>query len=131
MNPIRLKLAVVLAVAIALVAIGLVQWKHRDGLSIPDEKVAGVELLAKTQSGPGYFHAANESTAEDGGPWITPDEANAQLDRVVSVRKLSGAGMEKVKLLVSKLTEPHPSRLVGGERIPLVRLNLALDEIKE
>jgi len=130
----RLKIITILVTLVALLGIGIVRYgKILDerALKIPDEKAAGVELLAKTQSGPGYFHDGKESSPEGDGPWITPDEANAQLERVVAERKFSAGQMDKVKQLITKLTEPHPSRLVGTDRIPLVRLNLALDEIKE
>ena len=99
---------------------------------IPDEKrVAMIELEDK-QSGPGYFHA-EEGTAPDeqGVLWIAPDKAAAQIERVLHERKLGDADhageREKLVKLIDELSEEHPSRTVGGSRVNVARLNVALD----
>jgi len=132
----RLILFAVAVVTAAVLAVGswLVWFQKDRNPPIPDEKEAGVALLATTLTGPGYFHGPDrpaETLLGEGGPWIAPQDALDQLERVSRTRGYAAARTEKVKELIEKLTEPHPSRVVGGERIQLVRLNLALDQLKE
>lgn len=130
------KRSIILAITIAVVllAIGNAWFRHNRNLNIPDEKKAGVALLAETLTGPRYFqgpeHPSDFLTGE-GGPWIAPEDAMKQVERVAQERRYDAAQTEKLKKLIEKLTEPHPSRVVGGDRIQLVRLNLALDQLKE
>jgi K+-transporting ATPase c subunit len=103
---------------------------HRQRFVVPDEKAAGVALLAEKLDGPGYFHASSPKEAgpfDEGGPWISVEEAEMQVPRVVTERHLSPEKAATIKELISQLAEPHPSRTIGGERVALVRLNLALD----
>ncbi|MCW1926254.1 potassium-transporting ATPase subunit C [Luteolibacter arcticus] len=95
---------------------------------IPDEKrVAMIELEDK-QSGPGYFHAeADAQPDEQGIRWIAPDKAAAQIDRVIRERKLEEVEREKLARLIDEVSELHPSRTVGGSRVNVARLNVALD----
>jgi len=132
----RLILFAVVVVSAALLAVGswFVWFQKGRNPPIPDEKEAGVVLLAKTLTGPGYFHGPDRPTETllgEGGPWIAPQDALDQLERVTRTRGYDAARTEKAKRLIEELTEPHPSRVVGGERIQLVRLNLALDQLKE
>ena len=127
-------LIAVVAAVILLIGAGCYFFTHRDRWIIPNEKEAGVALLAEKLTGPGYFHqvdTASEFSQGEGGPWIAPGSALDQVDRIVRERKFDRVRTEKLKRLIGKLTEPHPSRVVGGERIQLVRLNLALDQLKE
>ncbi|MEO5914410.1 MAG: hypothetical protein ABIS50_09275 [Luteolibacter sp.] len=100
-------------------------------LPVPDEKVAAMELLAEKLSGPRYFHAPVSGIQDVNGPWIDVDEARQQQDRVIQERKLDAGQREELNRLISRLTEPQPARMVGGYRIQLERLNLALDGIKK
>lgn len=131
MNAHRLKLLVSAVAVIALTEAGVLWWTYRpQPLMIPNEKTAGVALLASTQQGAGYFHTASGAADEPNGPWIRFHEVQAQTDRVIRERNFSPQKIEQLQKLIAKLTEDHPSRAVGGERLQLVRLNLALDEIK-
>ena len=86
-----------------------------------------IELNDK-QSGPGYFHAdAGVQPDEQGILWIEPDKAAGQIDRVLRERKLDEGEREKLTKLVNETSEPYPSRTVGGNRVNLTRLNVALD----
>jgi len=104
---------------------------HQHDHPVPDEKSAGVALLAKQQAGPGYFHEvkADPTPFDTGGPWIALDEVQRQKERVVRERKMDEAQAKALDQLISQLSETHPSRAVGGERIQLVKLNLALDKL--
>ncbi|MFD0892592.1 potassium-transporting ATPase subunit C [Luteolibacter ambystomatis] len=131
----RLKIITILVTLAALLVISIVRYgKILDerALEIPDEKAAGMELLTRKLSGPGYFQDVTKNPGAvtgDEGPWITPDEARSQFDRVVNERKFGGDQSDQVRKLIEKLTEPHPSRLVGSDRINLNKLNLAVDQI--
>jgi hypothetical protein len=96
---------------------------------IPDEKAVAQELLEAKLSGPRYFQLG-DSSAELPGPYITPAQARAQIDRVIAERKLDAGQREKVELIIKELTEPSPSRMVGTERLNVLKLNLAIDEMK-
>ena len=132
------KRSIILAITIAfLFAIGVASfvWFRNDrSFKILDEKKVGVALLAETLTGPRYFqepeHPA-EFLSGEGGPWIAPEDAMKQAGRVAQERRYDAAQTEKLKTLIEKLTEAHPSRVIGGDRIQLVRLNLALDQLKE
>lgn len=133
------KRSIILAITIAfiLLAIGIawfVWFRNDRNFKILDEKKVGVALLAETLTGPAYFHEPEHSSeflSGEGGPWIAPEDAMSQVERVVQERHFDPVQTEKVKKLIEKLTEQHPSRVVGGDRIQLVRLNLALDQLKE
>lgn len=104
--------------------------RHRPRFAVPDEKVAGVALLAEKLAGPGYFHASavkEPGPFEEGGPWIGVEDAQMQVPRVVMERHLDMEKAAAIKQLISQLAEAHPSRTIGGERVNLVRLNLAVD----
>jgi len=125
---------VVLIVTVFAVAAAIVCYRgHRDPHPVSQgEEVAVAErLLAEKLSGPRYFNVPVSATREEGGPWIGVNEARAQVPQVAAERKLGEAGARKIERLIEKLTEPHPSRMVGGERINLPRLNLSLDEMGE
>jgi len=133
------KRSILLAITIVFVlfATGLawfVWFRNNRDFKIPDEKKAGVALLAETLTGPGYFQAPEhpaEFLSGEGGPWIAPEDALKQVERVAKERHYDALQTEKLKKFIGKLTEPHPSRVMGGDRIQLVRLNLALDQLKE
>jgi hypothetical protein len=93
----------------------------------PDERAAGLALLAEKLSGPRYFTSTNR---EDGELWISPVEAHKQLPRVATERNLSPEAISEVEKRINQLTTPPTSRIVGSERINLLQLNLALDSIR-
>lgn len=99
-------------------------------VSIEEERAAADALLVEKLSGPRYFNAPGDTVPEDGGPWIKVHEARSQMERVIAERKLGPEGARAVELLIETMTEHHPSRVLGGTRINLARLNLSLDSIK-
>lgn len=68
-------------------------------------------------------------TASGGGldPHISPAGARVQIDRIARVRNISA---EKLNALVSEQTEAPLLGLFGPFRIHVLRLNIALDELK-
>ncbi len=119
----------VLFILFAVIA-RLLSSANQSSVPIPDEKAAAQALLEEKLSGPRYFQCG-EPAAELTRPYITPAQAREQLDRVVTERKLDTAGRARVEALIQELTEPSPSRMVGTERLNSLKLNLALDEMKD
>ena len=115
---------------LVVAGIALTWWftGRGDDAPIPDEKRVAMMALEDLQSGPGYFHAEADTPPDDQGVrWTTPDKAAAQIDRVLRERKLEEAGRAKLEKLINEVSEPHPSRTIGGSRVNLARLNVALD----
>lgn len=99
-----------------------------DGERLPDEKKVAMELLTDTLTGPGYFHAPEGIAPDEHGVvWLSPVQAGDQIDRVLRERKLDAGERAKLENLIDEVSEPHPSRTIGGDRINLARLNVALD----
>ena len=100
--------------------------------SVPQEEQAAVErALAERYAGPRYFLAGSAAAdGDEGGPWLDLVEARQQVARIAEARRLGPAGVDRIEALLDKLAEPHPSRAVGGKRLNLLRLNMALDEAK-
>lgn len=88
---------------------------------------ADVERL-KT-SGMGEPVAADAATASGSGldPHISPQFAKAQAARVAKARGLSNA---EISALVDSFTEDRLAAIVGEPRVNVLRLNLALDQLK-
>ena len=115
---------------LVLAGIAAVGWFAMRGndVSIPDEKRVAMIALEDKQSGPGYFHAEDGTHPDEQGIcWIEPDKAAAQIDRVLRERKLEEVEREKLVKLINEISEPHPSRTIGGNRVNVARLNVALD----
>ena len=113
----------------ALGAVGWMLWP-KDEEHLPDEKKVAMEVLIEKQSGPGYFHAAeNTAPDEQGIVWMEPEHARGQIDRIIRERKWGEVEKAKILKLILEASEPHPSRSVGGERTNLAKLNLALDAL--
>lgn len=145
MSPaVRTKLIIVSAGLVLLgIAFGgarLLQYAQRGRLVIPDEKAAAAELLAQKLSGPRYFQAGSAASDEagkfsrpemrDGEPFISVANAESQVEHIVAERRLDAERTAKVHKLILRLTEPSDSRIVGEPMINLLKLNLALDELR-
>jgi len=68
-------------------------------------------------------------TASGGGldPHISPAAAKVQVDRIARVRNIS---VEKLNALVAEHTEAPFLGMFGPSRVHLLRLNIALDQLK-
>jgi potassium-transporting ATPase KdpC subunit len=58
-------------------------------------------------------------------PHISPDSALAQAARVAKAR---GVPVDQMNQLIAQLTEPPTFGILGGARVNVLRLNLAVDE---
>ncbi len=107
-------------------------WKfvRRNEIQVPDEKAAAMALLEAKLTGPRYFNAPAAGIKNADGPWIALEEVRLQQERVILERHWDQHRRDELDRLISQLSEPEPARMVGGSRIPLERLNLALDAIK-
>lgn len=97
------------------------------GPEIPDEKAAGVALLAEKLSGPGYFQST--SAPEKKSIYISRENALKQMSRVLTERHWDTSRTQELETLIDRVTEPPPYRMLGEDHVNLVRLNLALDEL--
>ena len=106
----------------------------RDSLVIPDEKAAAATLLDEKLSGPRYFHpssAAERVSHFSGGELrISLEDVRSQMDRVVQERHFSAEQRVEIEKLIQRLAEPSASRIIGEPSVNLLRLNLALDELR-
>ncbi|MEO5715644.1 MAG: potassium-transporting ATPase subunit C [Luteolibacter sp.] len=119
---------------IAVIAIGWIKYPMRHGVLPVSEREAihaAESLLARKLSGPRYFNVPVAGIKEEGGPWIGAADARSQVPKITAERKLGPESAREIDRLIGQMTEPHPSRMVGGERINLLRLNLSLDSIKD
>lgn len=124
----------ILLSALFLVLLGAgawLAWRKDAEPPLPDEKKAAMELLTETQTGPRYFRVTGDAAKPDeqGLVWIDPAAARDQVDGILKERKLNAPAKGKILKLIEEASEPQPSRVVGGERINLARLNLALDTV--
>lgn len=131
----KLGTAIAVLLAAILVAGGtlLLQRSQSQRLRIPDEKAVAADLLAQKLTGPRYFQRTtpDQNPSTRSGEWtITVDDAIAQMERVVTERHLDADGAAKVRRLIDQLATPPRSRMTGEDSINLLRLNLALDEIR-
>lgn len=115
---------------ICLCGLAVTGWYslRNGGERLPDEKRIAMLLLNEQRSGPGYFlPEPNAEPDEQGILWTSPSQAMGQIDRILKERRLGEGSRNQIQRLIAKTCEPHPSRAVGGERINLARLNVALD----
>lgn len=129
------------AVVLLTVILGItrmMEGRKGDRLMIPDETTVAVERLAEALTGPRYFQvapgeamdAAGVLTASSPAPHVSPVAARRQVDRVAKERNLTPETTVKIHKLIDRLTETPKSRAIGEEHVNLLRLNLALDELK-
>jgi len=130
---VRIKSSVIAILAIMFAVVIFSVWKfaRRDKIPVPDEKAAAMSLLVEKLAGPRYFNSPATAEPDADGPWIGVEEARLQQDRVIQERHWGQSQRAELDRLISQLAEPRPARMVGGYRIPLERLNLALDALKE
>ncbi len=122
---------IILAVAL-LAALGGIVLVLRDRPDIrpvtaEEERKAAEIVLSERFEGTRYFQPT--ASDESGKPdlWIDPSEALKQVPGIASARKLDADKTRRLSALVDRMTEAHPFRSVGGGRVKLNRLNLALD----
>ncbi len=132
MKPKAWRWIVATMLVITVIGIGLIKYpRDRGVLSVSkrEEITAAESLLARKLSGPRYFNVSVAGVSEEGGPWISAADARSQVPKITAERKLGYEGVREIERLIGQITEPHPSRMVGGERLNLLRLNLSLDSI--
>ena len=117
------------ALVVTAVAVLLITGDRKNPrIDIPDEKAAGMALLAQKLSGPGYFHPAPAPFSTPG--YLSPVQAHGQVKAVVQERQWSEDKEARVHELIDEVVEPAPYRMVRSERVNLTRLNLALDALR-
>ncbi len=129
------------AVLLLALILGVPEMKERreaDRLVIPDEKTVAVERLAEMLTGPRYFQVSPGEAMDAAGvlhaspptTHISPVAARRQVDRIAKERDFTTETTAKIHKLIDRLTETPKSRAIGEDHINLLRLNLALDELK-
>lgn len=116
----------------------LLETYRHEGLDIPDEKVVATERLAHALAGPRYFNIPpGEALDEEGRaaempvvPHISPEAARSQMARVAADRNFAPEASAKLSKVIDRLVEEPKSRVAGRPHLNLLRLNLALDELK-
>lgn len=62
-------------------------------------------------------------------PHISPESAQLQLARIISARKLNKNKQQQLVVLLANYTEPRQWAIFGEERVNVLKLNLALDQL--
>lgn len=91
-----------------------------------------LQLLASKFAGAEYFQIeapGGAPPATSGKVCITAASAKAQVARVAAARKLSPERITRLNDLITRMTEPPSSRVVGGDRVNLLLLNVATDAL--
>jgi K+-transporting ATPase ATPase C chain len=92
------------------------------------DRVKGGVAAWRAMAGPGPVPADAVTTSASGlDPDVSPETA---LGQVAAVAKPRGLPEEKVRALVEGLIEGRPLGLIGEPRVNVLRLNLALDQLK-
>ena len=127
----------VLWVLLAIVFLAPIALNIRDHLTrprqLPDEKSAIIQLLAQKFTGPEYFQIESGTAAQNSSSdkvYLTVESAKKQIGRISAARKFDAEDTSRLNALISGMTEPPQSRVVGEERVNLLMLNLALDALK-
>ena len=127
----RTVLAASAVVGLAIGGAALLWRAQHEQFVIPDERAAAAALLAQKLSGPRYFRPpVRTPDLRNGEPFISVAGALAQVDRVATERHLDAERTAKVLKLIDRLAESPKSRMVGEPSVNLLRLNLALDELR-
>lgn len=139
----RAKVAIIVTslalLAFIYFAARLIEHAKAPRFVIPDEKAAAAALLEHTLRGPQYFERhplpsrfdhASASPASGGSILISVSDAQAQLPRVAAARHFDSAQTARLSELIERLAEPSASRVVGEPAVDLLRLNLALDQLR-
>lgn len=63
-------------------------------------------------------------------PHISPEAARYQADRVATARNYSLEQRTKLEAIIGSMTEPRQFGVLGEPRVNVLRLNLALDELR-
>jgi K+-transporting ATPase c subunit len=122
---------VLLAIFLAPIVRNIYEHLSQPEIAIPNEQIAGEELLAQKFAGPHYFQLdpAESATSPD-RYYITVASARAQVGRIASERKLNDDAVKRLNATIEKIAEPPPSRVRGHDSVNTLRLNLALDALR-
>lgn len=99
--------------------------------TLPTERDAILQLLTQKFTGPQYFQndtSASSQPMSSDKVYISPASAKSQVNRIASERKFTPEKSLRLNDIITRMTEPSPSRVVGENRVNLLMLNLALDE---
>lgn len=112
----------------------LLLWQRKkelpwEGFSPPDDIKVARQLLSNQFTGPRYFAFVEEPEPLD-FPYISVSSADSQIGGILSARSLPSEVAETIRKLIDKLAIHPSSRLAGTDRINVLKLNLALDEMK-
>ena len=122
---------VLLAIFLAPIVRNIYDHLSQPEMVIPDEQIAGEQLLAQKFVGPRYFQPdAGELTTSPDRYYITVASAKAQVGRIAAERKLNDHTVKSLNAAIEKIAEPPPSRVRGRDSVNTLRLNLALDQIR-
>jgi K+-transporting ATPase c subunit len=121
-----------LVIFLAPIAGNIYEHLSRPPVAIPDEQIAGQDLLAEKFVGPRYFqpNADRVKTAPFSDRYyIRVPVARAQVPGIVAERKLTPDLEAQIYAIIDKIAEPSPSRVFGENGVNTLRLNLALDAV--
>ncbi len=121
-----------LLVIVFLTPISLNIYDHltRPRNSLTTERDAILQLLTQKFTGPQYFQNDTSSSTQplsSDKVYISPASAKSQVNRIATERKLTPEASMRLNDIITRMTEPSPSRVVGEDRVNLLLLNLALD----
>ena len=129
---IGLLIGLVIALFLAPIAWNIHDHLTRVPVVIPDEQIAGLNLLAEKFTGPRYFQpdtTESNSAAVPEKYYISIASAKRQLESIAMERKLTADQISRLNAVIEKITELPPSRVTGQNSVNVLRLNLALDEM--
>ena len=105
--------------------------KRSEEFVIPNERAVETEMLVQKFAGAKYFQQSPDNPKREDRTeiFISVHSAEEQAKGIIQERHFSPEIALKLFHLIEMLTEPAPSRLFS-DRVNLVRLNLALDELR-
>jgi K+-transporting ATPase ATPase C chain len=120
-----------LCLLIVIVSVQRARNTPWEGFEKPDDVQVARERLSREFAGPRYFQKTAGSESPDlPFPFIATPDAHTQIEGILTARALPAVSREPLDKLVDSLAEPSPSRVVGAERVNVLQLNLALDEMR-